>query len=512
MHRPDNAPNVFFAHRWKQRQCDNRCPNALGVREHAGFKAARAVQFKQMHRRKMNAAADSARMQFGHKISAAHPQPLQRQNNLEHMPVRLLEISRRQLDAYFYRRAAFQTLEAVEIMAHKPLPPRGKTRQMRQLPQSDARRHIAQIEFTAQHIHVHAVKTMTGDALQAVFLREQRLGLIVEHERAAFDWGQVFVRVEAERYKVSERANPLPPPARAQRLRSIFNHTQMVRARNRIQTIHIHRQPCQVDRHQCFSARLTPRTKALRPVHLAGLPVEMDRVYAVAGARWRRQRIGAFGDLVSFSFHTNKNLTSIEGGALVLNDEAEALLAQKYRLQGVTRHGFDGMDVDVLGGKFNLSDVAARVGLGQLPHLARFTARRQRLVRHYFDCFERLEGGAAIKIGVELPPRDFEETNWHMFQIIVPLQRLRMRRADFMAKLHARGIGSGVHFPPVHLFKLYRARGFEPGMFPHAERIGASIVTLPLFPAMSEEDVGRVVGAVHQILQRDSKDSQAILV
>src|SRR5260364_144882 len=87
-----------------------------------------------------------------------------------------------------------------------------------------------------------------------------------------------------------------------------------------------------------------------------------------------------------------------------------------------------------------------------------------------------------------------------------------MRRADFMAKLHARGIGSGVHFPPVHLFKLYRARGFEPGMFPHAERIGASIVTLPLFPAMSEEDVGRVVGAVHQILQRDSKDSQAILV
>src|SRR5260364_54865 len=216
-------------------------------------------------------------------------------------------------------------------------------------------------------------------------------------------------------------------------------------------------------------ARLTPRTKALMPVHLAGLPVDMDRLYAIArahhlrviedaaqalGARWRRQRIGAFGDLVSFSFHPNKNLTSIEGGALVLNDEAEALLAQKYRLQGVTRHGFDGMDVDVLGGKFNLSDVAARVGLGQLPHLARFTARRQRLVRHYFDCFERLEGGAAIKIGVELPPRDFEQTNWHMFQIILPLQRLRMRRADFMAKLHARGIGSGVHFPPVHLFKL----------------------------------------------------------
>src|SRR5260364_428328 len=120
-----------------------------------------------MDRRKKNAPSGFPRLQFGPKNNAGAPQPPQRGNNIEQIPVRLLEISRRQLDAYFYRRAAFQTLEAVEIMAHKPLPPRGKTRQMRQLPQSDARRHIAQIEFTAQHIHVHAVKTMTGDALQA---------------------------------------------------------------------------------------------------------------------------------------------------------------------------------------------------------------------------------------------------------------------------------------------------------------------------------------------------------
>jgi dTDP-4-amino-4,6-dideoxygalactose transaminase len=268
-----------------------------------------------------------------------------------------------------------------------------------------------------------------------------------------------------------------------------------------------------------IEALLTPRTKALMPVYLAGRPVDMGRLYAIArahrlrviedaaqalGAYWQGQRIGAFGDLVSFSFHPNKNLTSIEGGALVLNDEAEALLAQKYRLQGVTRNGFDGMDVDVLGGKFNLSDVAARVGLGQWPHLARFTARRRMLARHYFDCFERLEGDAALAIGIELPPRDFEQSNWHMFQIVLPLNRLTISRAGFMSELHARGIGSGVHFPPIHLFKLYRARGFEPGMFPHAERIGASIVTLPLFPAMSEHDVERVVTAVHQICQRYS--------
>ena len=133
---------------------------------------------------------------------------------------------------------------------------------------------------------------------------------------------------------------------------------------------------------------ITPRTKALMPVYLSGLPVDMDRLYAIArahklrviedaaqafGSTWSGKRIGSFGDIVSFSFHANKNMTTIEGGALVLNNEEEAVLAQKYRLQGITRTGFDGMDFDVLGGKYNLTDVAARVGLGQLPHLERFT-------------------------------------------------------------------------------------------------------------------------------------------
>jgi dTDP-4-amino-4,6-dideoxygalactose transaminase len=104
---------------------------------------------------------------------------------------------------------------------------------------------------------------------------------------------------------------------------------------------------------------ITPRTKAIIPVYLSGLPVDMDRLYAIArahnlrviedaaqalGSTWKGQRIGAIGDIVSFSFHANKNLTTIEGGALVLNDEDEAALAQKYRLQGITRTGFDGMD------------------------------------------------------------------------------------------------------------------------------------------------------------------------
>src|SRR5471032_797972 len=160
---------------------------------------------------------------------------------------------------------------------------------------------------------------------------------------------------------------------------------------------------------------ITPRTKAILPVYLSGLPVDMDRLYSIArehglrviedaaqafGSSWRGQKIGAFGDIISFSFHANKNVTSIEGGALVVNNEEEGVLAQKYRLQGITRTGFDGMDCDVLGGKYNLTDVAARVGLGQLPHLARFLSQRKKLARAYFD---GLKGGVAEKLGLGLP-------------------------------------------------------------------------------------------------------------
>lgn len=256
---------------------------------------------------------------------------------------------------------------------------------------------------------------------------------------------------------------------------------------------------------------ITPKTRAIIPVYLAGLPVDMDRLYDIArrhklrvvedaaqamGASWNGKRIGSIGDLVSFSFHPNKNLTSIEGGALVFNTDDEARLAEKYRLQGVTRFGLDGMDVDVLGGKYNLTDVAARVGLGQMPHLAAFNNRRTELARQYFD---KLAGGAAIKLGVGLPHADFKNSNWHMFQIELPLAQLTIDRAGFMEQLKARGIGSGVHYPAIHLFTMYRALGFKEGQFPHTERLGRAILTLPLYPAMTDADVARVCEAVNAI-------------
>ena len=258
-----------------------------------------------------------------------------------------------------------------------------------------------------------------------------------------------------------------------------------------------------------IEAAITPTTRAIIPVDLAGLPVDRDRLYEIAakhglrviedaaqsmGASWKDKRIGAFGDLISFSFHANKNMTTSEGGCLVLNDDTQIALTEKLRLQGVVRFPDGNMDVDVAGGKANLTDIAARIGLGQLPHIDAFTERRRELARHYFSCLDR-------SLGCQLPPENFSDSNWHMFQILLPLDKLRISRGEFIERMRQREIGVGVHYPAMHLFTLYRGLGCKEGDFPHAERVGRETVTLPLFPGMSLQDVERVCEAIKEIFE-----------
>ncbi|NIA55896.1 DegT/DnrJ/EryC1/StrS aminotransferase family protein [Massilia sp. TW-1] len=263
-----------------------------------------------------------------------------------------------------------------------------------------------------------------------------------------------------------------------------------------------------------LEAAITPRTKAIIPVYLSGLPMDMDRLYAIAdkhklrvvedaaqaiGSQWNGKRIGSFGDFASFSFQANKNITTGEGGCLVLNNLEEARLAEKYRLQGVTRSGVDGIDVDVLGGKYNMSDIMATIGLGQMKNLEKLTAHRAALARHYFDCF-----GPAFEAqtGAQLPIQAFGTSNWHLFQIILP-DNGPGTRADFMTRMQKEhNVGTGYHYAPIHLFTLYRERGFKEGMFPVAEKIGRLTVTLPMFNAMTIADVERAVGAVKAVLAK----------
>jgi dTDP-4-amino-4,6-dideoxygalactose transaminase len=256
---------------------------------------------------------------------------------------------------------------------------------------------------------------------------------------------------------------------------------------------------------ELIEAAITPRTRAVLPVDLAGLPVDRDRLYAIArrhglrviedaaqsmGANWQGRRIGSFGDLVSISFHPNKNMTTTEGGCLVVNDAAEARQTELWRLQGVERFPDGDMDATVPGGKYNMTDVAASVGLGQLALLEGFNARRRVLARLYFSQLEP-------SLGLQLPLADLAQSNWHMFQVLLPAGS---DRGAFIAAMKEQGIGVGVHYPAMHRFSLYRERGWRTGQFPHAERIGASTVTLPLFPAMQDDDVARVVAALPRAL------------
>jgi dTDP-4-amino-4,6-dideoxygalactose transaminase len=261
-------------------------------------------------------------------------------------------------------------------------------------------------------------------------------------------------------------------------------------------------------------AAITPRTKAIIPVYLSGLPVDMDRLYAIAkkhnlrvvedaaqalGSQWQGKPIGSFGDFVSFSFQANKNITTGEGGCLVLNNLEEARLAEKYRLQGVTRSGVDGIDVDVLGGKYNMSDIMATIGLGQMKNLEKLTAHRARLAQHYFDCFGP---DFEAQTGAQLPVKAFGSSNWHLFQIILP-DNGPGTRADFMTRLQKEhNVGTGYHYAPIHLFTMYRERGFKEGMFPVSEKIGRLTVTLPMFNAMTTADVERAVAAVKSVLAK----------
>jgi len=269
-------------------------------------------------------------------------------------------------------------------------------------------------------------------------------------------------------------------------------------------------------------AAITPKTRAIMPVYLAGLPVNMDQLYDLAkqyklrviedaaqafGSQWKGQKIGSIGDLVSFSFQANKNLSTVEGGCLVFNNADEAKLAEKFRLQGLTRHGMDGMDVDVLGGKDNLTDVNAVIGLHQLKQLPGFQARRSALAKQYFDAIRHeMKSADLMTLNLELPVENFTDSNWHMFQVILPLEQLNVDRAQVMSELKDLGIGTGVHYPLITGFTLYQKQGYKAEDTPVAMRIGRSILTLPLFPGMVDEDIGRIAKGLTGILKKHRKN------
>jgi dTDP-4-amino-4,6-dideoxygalactose transaminase len=186
-----------------------------------------------------------------------------------------------------------------------------------------------------------------------------------------------------------------------------------------------------------------------------------------------------------FSFHPNKNMTTIEGGAISTGDPVAAELFEQYRFHGIKRNADGDVDVMFPGTKSNLTDVAAQVGIDQLRRLDGFNARRRALAARYFEEFDGFPA-------VVLPSRGDSGHSWHMFQVLIDFRSRGMTRPAFQKIMAARGIGTGVHYPSIPSLTYYRERGYREEDTPVAARVGRETLTLPMFPAMNDDDVVRV--------------------
>jgi dTDP-4-amino-4,6-dideoxygalactose transaminase len=263
---------------------------------------------------------------------------------------------------------------------------------------------------------------------------------------------------------------------------------------------------------------ITPRTRAILPVHLHGHPCEMDALLDIAErhnlhvledaahalpSRFKGRNIGTLGTLTSFSFYATKNLTTAEGGMLVgdveLIDQARVWSLHGMSRDAYKRYSAEGSwyyEVVLPGFKCNMTDIQASIGLHQLRKLVAFQARRRQIVQRYHDAFSHMEA-------LEVPTaRPHVEHAWHIYAIRLNLDCLTIDRSRVIAELKARNVGTSVHFIPNHIHPYYREKyGYRPGDFPVAYGNYLRLVSLPLNLRMSDRDVDDVIEAVVDVLE-----------
>lgn len=267
-----------------------------------------------------------------------------------------------------------------------------------------------------------------------------------------------------------------------------------------------------------IEAAITPRTKAIVPVHYAGLAVDMLAVLDIArkhGLRvvedaahalpttLEKELIGTLGsDATVFSFYANKTMTTGEGGMLVTRNAELAKRAKVMRLHGMNRDAFDRFTAKVPswyyeivapGFKYNLTDIAAALGLHQLKRLPAFQARREQIAAAYDAAFADLP--------LILPPQapEGDTHSWHLY-VLRLADDCAVERDVFIERMYAKGIGCSVHYIPLHLHPYWRDRyGLTPAQFPHSQKAYERMLSIPLYTAMTDADVQRVIAAVREI-------------
>ena len=269
---------------------------------------------------------------------------------------------------------------------------------------------------------------------------------------------------------------------------------------------------------QTIAPLITERTRLIVPVHFAGAAVDMDVVRRLAaswhislvedaahaaGTTYWKEKIGARGTAI-FSFHPIKNMTCGEGG-MFCSDDADLLeRVRRLKFHGLGVDAYDRSmqgrapqaEVQEPGFKYNLTDMAAVLGLGQLGRLEDFIAKRAFLADRYHELLADVDEIAPL--GLPLYP---VRHAWHLFVVRLDIERAGMDRETFMAGLKERNIGTGIHFKAVHTQKYYRETlGLPKGALPATEWNAERICSLPLFPDMTAEDVTSVVEAIKEVL------------
>jgi perosamine synthetase len=270
--------------------------------------------------------------------------------------------------------------------------------------------------------------------------------------------------------------------------------------------------------------RITPRTRAIIPVHVAGEPCDLDALHEVARRHklhaiedaahslpaWSRgRRIGTISALTAFSFYATKTITTGEGGMLTTNDDAYAERARTMRLHGIggdawkrySKTGSWFYEVHHAGYKLNLPDILAALGVAQLAKCDKFWKERSQVAAYYLDKFSQMEE-------LELPPTGAEPSDhsWHLFILRLRAGTLAINRDEFVEELKSAGIGTSVHFIPLHRHPYYvQEYGYQNNDFPHADDSYVRALSLPVYPGLQEAQMRRVVKSVQRVVDKNRK-------
>ncbi|MBF8982967.1 UDP-4-amino-4,6-dideoxy-N-acetyl-beta-L-altrosamine transaminase [Lutibacter sp. B2] len=264
--------------------------------------------------------------------------------------------------------------------------------------------------------------------------------------------------------------------------------------------------------------KITDKTKAIIPVDYTGQVVDMDKIMDLAdkynltviedaahaiGTEYKGNKVGSIAHMTEFSFHPVKHITTGEGGVITTNDENLYKKLSLFRTHGITRDNELLLNTDEgswyyeqldLGYNYRITDIQCALGISQLQKLDGFITRRRKLVKKYNECLSKIDG---VIIPYE---EEYSNSSWHLYVIQIELEKFKGERKEIFEALKAENIGVNVHYIPVYYQPYYKRLGYKKGLCPNAEKLYERMITLPLFPKMSDEDLQDVVDAVDKVL------------